>query len=125
MRYSPSQYAEALYDALLDKTRDAYSTTVKHFLYILRKNKDYQALPVILSRFEKVYLKKKNLRKVDITSASKLSTEVHDEIQKIMGEDIVIEEKIKPELLAGLTLLVDDTLYIDASAKTRIARLFS
>jgi F0F1-type ATP synthase delta subunit len=125
MRYSPSHYAEALYDALQGKNAEERKACIGRFVIMLRKNRDHHALPVILSRYEKVYLKKNGLRKVDIVSTSALGSETHEEIKKIMGEKIVLNEKVKPDLVAGLTILLDDTLYIDASAKTRISHLFS
>src|SRR4051812_22564680 len=106
MRYQPIQYAEALYDTLEHATGGEYTARVKRFLEILKKNHDYRVLPLILARYEKIYLKKHGLRKVDVVSASPLGAGVREEIKKIIGENIVMTEHTSVGLLAGLTILV-------------------
>ena len=130
MKYLPSHYALALYQALLGKEGNAQAATLRRFAGIVRKNGDGKHLNTILARYEKIYLEKNGLKKIEVESANPLSPAVRAEIERAgsgTGGDkkVLLEEKVKPELLAGIKLLVNDTLLIDASGMTRIAKLFS
>lgn len=124
MKRSPSQYALALYEALQDSEVSNRKKTISGFLKLLEKNRSTKLLRRILVQYEKVYLAKKGLRKVEIESARKLPNSVINHLESIFHSKVLISEKHNPELLAGLTLLLDDSLYIDASAKTKINSLF-
>jgi F0F1-type ATP synthase delta subunit len=123
MNYTSRQYAAALFDALADKEPAQRREILTQFLKTLDKNHDSHSLKRILVDYEKVFLKKQGMRKVDIESASPITEVVRTEIEKTLGKKILLTEKVNPELIAGLTLLVDDTAFIDASARTQINTL--
>lgn len=125
MRYSSSQYAQALYEALEGKTGTAYSDAIKNFLTIIQKNRGTSKLPAIISHYEKIYLARQGLTKIEVTSASSLSNEIKEELEMIFHKKIVLSEKVDTRLIAGCTFLMNNTVFIDASAKTRINNLFS
>ncbi len=124
MTHPPRHYAEALFEALQGKTAEGRRRVLKEFMAVLHKNRQSRILNQVLVQYEKVFLKKNNVRKVDVESASPLSDTVRREIEAAAGSAVLLTETVKPELIAGLTLLVDDALYIDASGRTRINNLF-
>jgi len=140
MKYLPGHYAKALYEALEGQDKEdrggiagkrgrADEAMLKRFVGIVRKNGDGKSLNTILARYEKIYLEKKGLKKIEIESASPISAAIKAEIEKAGGDaatsgKIILSEKVNPELLAGLKLLVNDTLLIDATGRTRIKKLF-
>lgn len=123
MRYSPKQYASALNAAIKNKDAKDRKEIVRRFLGILSKNRDSVKLGRILKDLEMQHLRESDLRKVKIESASPLSSKVRSEIKDIFKKDIYLEEEINPKLLAGLRILVDEELFIDASAKRRIGEM--
>jgi F0F1-type ATP synthase delta subunit len=149
MKYLPSHYAKALYEALEGQDKEgsggiagkggrADGAMLKRFAGIVRKNGDGKSLNTILARYEKIYLEKKGLKKIEIESASPISAAIKAEIEKAGGgtahgaiaggassDKVLLSEKVNPDLLAGIKLLVNDTLLIDASGRTRINKLFA
>lgn len=124
MIYSPQHYAEALYEALEGKQGPKRAEVLKRFSEMLEKNHQQHLVTSILVRYEKVFLQRNNLRKVDIESASPLKDSVRKDIETILGGDILLTEEVNKQLVAGLTILIDDAVYIDASARTQINNLF-
>lgn len=125
MRYAIRQYAEALLGALEDKSGRVQSEVIRRFLSVIRKNKDWSKLGRILHEVEKQSLRKRGMRKVEVESAAPLSRELIKEIEKFLGKKLVLEEKVRPELLSGIKILVDNELLIDASAKRGLDSLFA
>lgn len=123
MRYSPKQYAAALNVALKGKNVSERRDVIKGLLGILRKNRDSAKLSRILKDLEMQHLRELGLRKVRVESASPLPPKVKSEIKDIFKKDVYLEEEINPELLAGLRILIDEELFIDASAKRRIGEM--
>jgi F0F1-type ATP synthase delta subunit len=124
MTYTSRQYAEALYDVLLGKSIKTRSNILMRFQQILHKNHQTKLLNNILVQYEKVFLARENLRKVDVESASPLSAEVKKKIESRFDSKLLLTESVNENLIAGLTITIDDSLFIDASAKTFIHNLF-
>lgn len=125
MRYSIRQYAEALLLALEDKNKQERREVIGRFLAVLRKKRDGAKLARIIKTLELLYLKKTGFHKIVLESASPPVLKIKTEVEKILGKKIFFEERINPELLAGIRILVDEELFIDASAKRRLDTLFS
>jgi F0F1-type ATP synthase delta subunit len=125
MTHTPKQYAEALYQALEKKSEVERLKVLKRFLAMLEKNKQMNSLRRILNYYERIFLKERGLVKVDIESASPLPTNVRDTIEKQLGKPMLVSEKVNADLLAGLTIIIDDRLSIDASGRTRLTHLFT
>lgn len=117
MKYSIHQYAEALLLALEDKNKQERREVTGRFLEVLREKRDWAKLAQIIKTLELLYLKKAGFHKIVLESAAPAGAKIKSEVKKILGEKIVIEEKVCPELMAGIRILVDGELFIDASAK--------
>ncbi|TSC75151.1 MAG: ATP synthase subunit delta [Parcubacteria group bacterium Gr01-1014_33] len=125
MKYSPRQYAAALCGVLEKKSERERKEVVKNFLRALAREKMHAKLPMILREAEKQILARQGIKKVSVESASPLSAKIKKEIGAIFGKKIHLEEKTNPALLAGIKILVDDELLVDASGRRRVERLFS
>ena len=123
MKYTIRQYAEALNSALKGKEAAERKKVVGRFLNILRKHRDSARLGRILKEVELLYLKESGLRKVRVEAASPVTDDIRQKVKEILGGKIYLEEEVNPELLAGLRILVDEELFIDASAKRRIGEM--
>ncbi|MCC2630833.1 MAG: synthase delta subunit [Candidatus Paceibacter sp.] len=124
MRHTPHHYALALYESLDGKVATKRKGVIKRFLGMLERNHDMRMLRSIINHYEKIFLARHGMQKIEVTSASPLSHHVRQAIEASLGVPVLFAEKVDPSVLAGLTILVDDTLYIDASGKTQINNLF-
>lgn len=125
MKYSTVQYAESLIAALAGKPERKRKVIIRRFLAILRKNRDMRRLDFILASAERQWLKERGLAKVAIASASPLNKSVRDEIVKVLDRKAITAQSVEPQLLAGIRILIDDDLLIDASARRALSRLFA
>lgn len=123
--YSPKQYAFALLSALADQKPAETKETISNFLRILSRNKDQNKIDLIVKEAERQERVRRSVYKVELTSSTKINSRLKEEIEKILGKKIDFTEKIDPEIYAGLKILVEDELLIDATAKSQIAKIFS
>jgi len=124
MRFNTRIYIKALLDALEKKEDEKKREILRRFLIILRKNRDLAKLNLILRGVEKEYLKRTNLKKINIEAAAKIKDPLRQKVLNIFGRKSLLIEKTNPELLAGIKIIVDNELLIDASGKKLIDTLF-
>lgn len=125
MRHAPAQYAEALFEALEGASPEARKERIARFLRLLERERAKHLLRKVLIRYEKIFLRRKGLRKVDVESARPLSDAVRKDIEDALESPVLLTETVNPELLAGVRITLDDSVLIDASAKSKIANLFT
>ena len=94
------------------------------FFRVLKKNRDYQKRDAIFREIEKQHLKNEGKKKVVVQSASALSKNIKKEIVDILGKKILYAESIKRNLGAGIKILIDDEVLVDATARGQISKLF-
>ena len=124
MRYRVAHYARVLHMTLKGKKREERRIALGRFLNVLRRNRDSSRLGLILAEVEKNYLREKGINKVRIESVSPLAERLRKEITSLYGTHTLVEEVEKPELIAGVKILVDGELLIDASVLRQLTRLF-
>lgn len=125
MKYSARQYAAALLAALQDRPEAERKRFLKRFLILVREKGDSRRLGVILREVEKQNLQELGLKKVLAEAPEPLTPQIKKEMEKILGKDILLQEKINPDLVAGIKILINDEILIDASARAQLRRLFS
>jgi F0F1-type ATP synthase delta subunit len=125
MKYTPSQYAAALTDALESAAPEARRDILRRFMRILARNKDTRRLGAILRQVARRSLAARGLRKVSVTSASPLPPRTKKDIEAALGTGALWEEAVDPAILGGVRILVDDELLIDATARRRLDRMFA
>lgn len=125
MKYSPKLYAQAFSELAvgsLAKTEEA--RLVKNFFEVIKKNNDAHQLKKIFEETEKRLRTKSGHRKITIETARKIN-HIDVELKNFLKPDDSIEEKINPELVAGIKITVDDGMQFDGSLSRRIKKLFS
>lgn len=125
MKYTPRQYALALRAVLQNKTAAEKRGVIRNFLNLLTRNRDQSKLEMILQETEKAERKERGLYKIELASPTVISPELKKGIKKAFGRKVIFEEKIDPDLLAGLKILIEDDTLIDATAKNQLNKLFS
>ena len=120
MKHTPLQYAEALYAALEGKKPEARGQIIKNFVLTIFRHRAIGKSPAILAAYEKVVLRAQGMRKVRIESPGRVSDQLKKDISDILGAKIHWEEAENPDLLAGVRIVVDDELLIDASGMRQL-----
>ena len=120
MQYTVDQYAHALYETLARAQEKKHKAIIRRFAKMLGRHRATPYLNRILRAFEKRYLQERGLVKVDIQSVSPLSSDVKRKITSALGAKTYVYESQNSGLGAGLTILINNELLIDASAKRQI-----
>ena len=125
MRYRIGQYASALYEACEGRSESAQKKIARQFAALLRRHRMSSKTRLILAAYEKISLQKRGERRVRIEAPAPVSEQFKKEIRAILGPKVHWEESVRPDLLAGVKIVVDDDTVIDASAKKQIERMFT
>ncbi|MDZ4284266.1 MAG: F0F1 ATP synthase subunit delta, partial [Patescibacteria group bacterium] len=75
-------------------------------------------------RAERLLANRARVRRVLLESASAPSTALREAVTDLLGGEVWIEEKVRPDLLSGIRVCIDEEILIDASGKRRLAQLF-
>jgi len=124
MKYRIAHYAEALHAALKDAPASKHKGIMRRFAALLSRHRMSGKSDLIAAAYEKIVLRESGTRKVKIESAAPASEGLKRAIREILGKKVFIEDHTNPELGAGIKILVDDELLIDASAKLHMEEMF-
>ena len=118
MRYTTSQYAQGLLEAL-KKSADTHATVKKFVSLLVRDGKLAKARAIMLD-FEELLEQESGKQKIEITSARKL--EATHAVRAALGEKASVEEKVDPRVLGGMRIRVGDEL-VDNTIQKRLSDL--
>ena len=123
MRYPIKKYAQALYESTVGKSEHEQEKISKAFVALLAAYNDSSLLSRIIEYYSRVRRRSEGLTKVDLTTADKASVKIKTELKKKLGERLEIDEKIDPNVLGGIKLIINDEYLIDGTFQSRVERL--
>ena len=112
MKYKSAWYARALAEIMVE-SKVGDKIIADRFLDLLQKNGDMKKAGEILALAERIALKKTGNKKIILETARPQNTSAIKKIIAIKGD--VVEEKVNPALVAGITITVDNEKQIDFS----------
>lgn len=117
MKYSAKIYAQLLAELIEEKKEDI----VDKFFNLLKKNGDLKKAQEVIHRTEKILLKKSGGKKivVEVARASAMKA-----IKGIAQEKDIVIKKLRPELIAGARITIDDQQQLDYSLKRTLEHIF-
>jgi len=123
MKYNYKIYAKALVSAL-DEALDSVQKEkiIKNFLFLIQKNNDVRQLKKIINYASKIIYKKEGRQKI-ILETARPQNNLKNLFQKFFNEKDIIEEKINPNILAGLRIVINNEKELDFSFKKRLELL--
>lgn len=121
MKYTPKQYATALFESLQEKGANP-DAVVKSFAKMLAGNYDRALLPKVIMQLKKLERTKAGKHDVVLTSARPLEKQVIAAVKQKVGEKSEIREVVDGAVLGGIKILINDEVVIDGTLKTRIER---
>lgn len=126
MKYTPRLYAQALAEALSQRAgQEEKERMIRNFLRLVRKNGDERGLNKIVAEAENLLLEKSGRRKVLLESARPLSDKQKKLIHKTLQTGDVVEEKVSPELVAGVKITVNEGLQWDGTLQRKLKKMFA
>ncbi len=116
------QFAKALYEVTKGLPEKNLPEVIKQFFLVLQKNNKIKKIEYIIEEFVRYSKKQSGIKTIKIESVQKINEQVVEKIKKIFGQTAEVHNTINKDILGGMKITVDDTVY-DASLKTQLQRL--
>jgi len=97
---------------------------VDNFLKLLVKNNQEKKAKEILGLAEDLLLIKQGKRKIIFNTARKMSADQKKLLHDFIKSGDVVKEKIDPELIAGIKIIINDSKQFDASLAGKLQNIF-
>lgn len=114
-------YAKVLVEVMMN-TPAQQEKLLPAFVRLLQKNGQTHKIREIISLAECMYAKKTGQRNITIESARKVNAK--NILQKLKRQGDKLQEKIRPELVAGVIITVNNEAQLDFSLKSRLDSIF-
>lgn len=138
MKYKSQIYAKALADLMMDEKLND-KKIADNFLKLLGKNKDLKNAKKIVELAQIYYLAKKGNKKILLEMARPLAatpvakgnlgaarkTKAENILKFLFKTGDIIEEKINPEVIAGIKIIVNNEKQLDFSLRRKLDKIFS
>lgn len=122
MRHAPEDYAKALL-SLLDEHPSKERQIMEGFVRALAASGDLARTDEVLRAVETALAKRDGRVRLAVRSARPLGAEALERIQKGFGEGAFAENRVAPELLGGIQIIVNGETMIDATLKRKLDAL--
>jgi len=122
-------YARALAE-ILAKSDFAKSSTaeegkiIKNFVKVLVSAGLEKKANEILELAEEMLLAKQGKKKIVFETARKITTNQKKMLEGIAKKGDLIKEKINPELIAGVKIIINNNRQFDSSLKNKLQKIF-
>lgn len=124
MKYPIHLYASALSEAIATKEEKS-GKIAPNFISLVVKNGDEAHAAKIVEECESLLRKKDGTKKFVLGFARENRKHPRDILGDAIGPNDVCESVISPELIAGMTITVNDDLRFDGSLKGKLDKMFS
>jgi len=115
-------YAKALASVIYDGKVEN-SKIVKNFTNLLISSGYDKKSKEILELAENILLAKQGKRKIIFETARKMMSEQKKILEKFVKEGDVVKEKINPELIAGIKIIINESQQFDVSMQNKLQKI--
>ena len=124
MKIKPKIYARVLVDVMMSKKNTGNEKKiVDNFLKLLKKNVDVKNAMEIIRLAEVFILQKTGNKKITLETARDIGRK--NIFKEIVRRHDIVEEKIDPELIAGIRITVNGEKQLDFSLKNKLDKIFN
>jgi len=99
------------------------SKIVKNFTNLLISSGYDKKSKEILELAENILLAKQGKRKIIFETARKMTSEQKKILEKFVKEGDVVKEKINPELIAGIKIIINESQQFDVSMQNKLQKI--
>ena len=121
---SPQTYARAFVEAL-DHSPAHHTQIIKNFIEEVRRNGHWPRRHQIAAECERAWRQRHNQPLLVVESARALNAAQKAHLEKSLGKKHDIEERVRPELIAGVRLTLDDEMQLDHSLAHLLNEVFA
>jgi len=126
MKYPTHSYAQALAEVIRDPKAKAHEAEiVKNFLALLHKNGDESHARKIVEEAARLARRYGGGRKVTVESARRLTPAQKKLVHGFLKKDDTVEERIDPDLIAGIRIILNDEMQFDGSLRGKVDKIFN
>ena len=125
MKYRIKTYRDAYLSALEGKTFEEKKAITRRLLSILTREQALGRSRELFRSIRHAHLKHLGRREATLESAAPLPKHAREEIARALGKHTSITVAVRPELLAGIKITIDDETLIDASGKRLVDTMFT
>lgn len=122
-RNSVKIYARALAEVISEGKTDG-KKIADNFLKFLIKSGQEKRAKEILSLAEDFILLKQGKRKIIFETARKITSDQKKMLHGIAETGDKVQEKIKPELIAGVKIIINDSKQFDSSLLSKLQNMY-
>lgn len=124
MKYTSKMYATALVQMISGRRDGAQvKKDITGFLDFLAKNGDMKKAREIIGLAEDIFYKKTDKRKIILEIARKI--EKKNLLKDFFQPGDMVQEKINPELVAGIKVMIKNDKQLDFSLKNKLDNIFN
>ena len=116
-------YAKALAEVVLGENVDD-KKIVNNFVKILLKNGLEKKAKEIVNLAEEIILEKRGNKKIVFQTARKMTAGQKKVLDSVAKKGDIVNEKISPELIAGVKIIINDNKQFDASMAKKLQEIF-
>jgi ATP synthase delta (OSCP) subunit. len=116
-------YAKALAEIISQKPADE-KKIINNFVKLLVNTGYERKSKEILDLAEDLLLAKQGKRKITFETARKTTSSQKKLLEKFVNKGDVVKEKINPELIAGVKIIINDNKQFDASMLSKLQNIF-
>ncbi|MFA6190288.1 MAG: F0F1 ATP synthase subunit delta [Candidatus Staskawiczbacteria bacterium] len=116
-------YAKALAEILSKKggvSATEEKKIVNNFVKFLEKNGQIGRSKEILELAENLLLAKQGKRKITFETARAITTSQKKVLEKVINKGDIVKEKINPQLIAGIKIIINNSQQFDASMQSKL-----
>lgn len=127
MKITTRQYAQCLYELIINEPNDKLKEILSKFVLLLNKHQALNLAPNIISDFADIWSKENGEVVAELTLARELKTEAKEVVinyltNKSGAKEIILDEKIDKNILGGFVLKYNNKI-IDGSLKSSLESL--
>lgn len=116
-------YAKALAEVLSKKGIDEEGV-INNFVKILVKSGQEKRAKEIVALAENLILEKSGKKKIILETARKISPKQREALKAVIKEGDVVQEKISPEIIAGIKIIINNERQFDASMLKNLQQIY-
>jgi F0F1-type ATP synthase delta subunit len=124
MKYSAQLYARAFFETIKTAPEKKQEEIARRFIQVIRKNSDQQIIKKIFRQVRQLLIKNRGGRIITLEFARAVSEELRDKLKNNFSAKDYIEEVFRPELIAGVRVLVDNEKELDLTMRRNLKRIF-
>jgi F-type H+-transporting ATPase subunit delta len=126
MKASVKQYAQSLFELVVDKPEEEAKKIVSRFITFLHRRQDLNKAEAIIAEFNHIYEEASGERQAELISARPLSASIKEHLNTYLSKRVGIAkfkliEVFDPELIGGFILRYQG-LVIDGSLKNNLQK---